>query len=54
MSESHGTFIVLAYGVTFAVIGGVALRIILEHHRLRAELARLEQTGAKEESEEVS
>ncbi len=51
MSESYATFIVLAYGLTFAVIGGVALRIILEHRRLRAELARLERTGAKEESE---
>lgn len=50
MNESYGVFIVLAYGLTAIVIGGLALRIILEHRRLRAELARLERTGAKQES----
>jgi heme exporter protein CcmD len=50
MNESYGIFIVLAYGLTAIVIGGLALRIILEHRRLRVELGRLEQTGAKQES----
>ena len=52
MSESYGSFILLAYGVTLLVIGGVALRIILEHRRLRAELDRLERAGLNGEAEE--
>jgi heme exporter protein CcmD len=51
MSENYVIFISVAYGLTAAVIGGVALRIILEHHRLRAELARLERAGIKEQSD---
>lgn len=48
MSEQHWTFVALAYGVTFVVIGVIAARIILDYRRLRAELARLEALGADE------
>jgi len=50
MSE-HSSFIILAYGVTTVVIGGVALRIILEYRRLRAELARFGAKGQRDEGE---
>ncbi len=43
MSESHWSYIALAYGVTFVVIGATALRIVLDYRRLRAELAQLEK-----------
>jgi heme exporter protein D len=48
MNQEHWTFIALAYGAAFATIGAVAARIILEHRRLRAELARLEAAGVKD------
>ncbi len=43
MSETHWSYIALAYGVTFLVIGAVALRIALDYRRLRAELAQLDK-----------
>jgi heme exporter protein CcmD len=48
MSEAHWSYIVVAYAVTIASVGAIALRIVLEHRRLCAELARLEAAGADE------
>jgi heme exporter protein D len=39
--NDHAFFVVLSYGVAFLVIGGMALRIVLDYRRLREELARL-------------
>ena len=47
MNDSHWSYIALAYGVTFVTIGAIALRIILDYRRLRAELSRYEATTAK-------
>jgi heme exporter protein CcmD len=46
MSEDHWGYVVLAYAVTGATVAILALRILLEHRRLAAELARLEKNGA--------
>lgn len=51
MNEAHWGYIALAYGVTLLVVGALALRIVLEHRRLRAELARLEATAVNKQSE---
>jgi heme exporter protein CcmD len=48
MSAQHWTFVALAYGVTFLVVGAVAARIVFEHRRLRAELARLDALAVKD------
>jgi heme exporter protein CcmD len=40
-ADPNWPFVVIAYGVTIAAIGAVTVSIILEHRRLRAELARL-------------
>lgn len=47
--NEHAGFILLAYGITTLVIGGIALRIILDYRRLRAELARFGAEGRREE-----
>ncbi len=39
--DAHWSYIVLAYGVTFAVVGVMTWRIMREHRRLLAELSRL-------------
>lgn len=54
MNDAHWVYIALAYGVTAAVVGVLALRIVLEHRRLRAELDRLETKAADEHSEASS
>jgi heme exporter protein D len=46
MSEDHWGYVLLAYAVTGVTVGVLILRILLEHRRLAAELARLEKTGA--------
>jgi heme exporter protein CcmD len=46
MSGEHWGYVVVAYGVTVATILFLALRIVLDHRRLTAELARLEGEGA--------
>ncbi len=48
MNESHWAYIAIAYGVTIAVIGILALRIVLEYRRLRSALARFDQKGVTE------
>jgi heme exporter protein CcmD len=40
-SDANWIYIVFAYGVTFAVVGGLTWRIVGEHRRLTEELARL-------------
>ncbi len=40
MNETHLGYIVAAYGITFAVIGGMTLKIVLDYRRLRKELGR--------------
>jgi heme exporter protein CcmD len=47
----HWGYVLLAYGVTGAIILILVLRILLEHRRLAAELARLEQTGGGDRGE---
>lgn len=43
MNESaHWTYIALAYGATFAIVGALIWRIVGEYRRLLAELARFE------------
>ncbi|MFY9627295.1 MAG: heme exporter protein CcmD [Methylocystis sp.] len=39
--DAHWSYIALAYGVTFAVVGAMTWRIMREHRRLLADLARL-------------
>ena len=51
MNETHWTYIALAYGVTAATILFLLIRILLEHRRLRGELARLEKNGAVDREE---
>lgn len=46
MTGEHWGYIALAYGVTAATILFLLIRILLEHRRLRGELARLEKNGA--------
>ncbi len=41
MNETHLGYIVAAYAITFAVIGGVTLKIVLDYRRLRKDLAAL-------------
>jgi heme exporter protein CcmD len=43
--DAHWPYILLAYGATIAIVGGVAWRIVTEHRRLLAELARLTREG---------
>ena len=43
--DAHWSYILAAYGVTFAVVGAVVWRIVAEHRRLLAELARLQGNG---------
>ncbi|WP_159725989.1 heme exporter protein CcmD [Methylosinus sp. Ce-a6] len=51
MTDEHWGYIVLAYGVTAAVILGLLIRILLEHRRLVGALARLEKNGAGDRGE---
>ena len=43
--EAHWTYVALAYGATFAIMGFIAWRIVSEHRLLTAELARLDDQG---------
>ena len=43
--DAHWSYILLAYGVTFAIVGAVVWRIVSEHRRLLAELAQLQNNG---------
>jgi heme exporter protein CcmD len=45
IDSAHWTYIALAYGATFAIVGGLVWRIVGEHRRLHAELARFEKDG---------
>jgi len=40
--SDHWTYVALSYGVAFVVVGGIALRIIFDHRRLKRELERLD------------
>ena len=46
--DAHWSYILAAYGVTFAVVGAVVWRIVAEHRRLLAELAQLQDSGGDE------
>ncbi len=39
--DAHWSYILLAYGVTFAVVGVMTWRIMREHRRLLVELSKL-------------
>jgi heme exporter protein CcmD len=43
--DPHWTYIILAYGVTFLVVGVMTWRIVSDHRRLLAELAKLRRGG---------
>ncbi len=43
--DAHWSYILLAYGVTSAIVGAVVWRIVSEHRRLLAELAQLQNNG---------
>jgi heme exporter protein CcmD len=47
MSEDHWGYVIVAYAATGLTIAVMALRILLEHRRLAAELARLEKNGGE-------
>jgi heme exporter protein CcmD len=51
VTDEHWGYIALAYGVTAATILILLIRILLEHRRLRGELARLDKNGAGERGE---
>lgn len=48
MSDAHWDYILLAYGVAAATIAVLVLRIVADHRRLRAELARLGRSEVDE------
>jgi heme exporter protein CcmD len=50
MGASHAGFIIVSYAATAAVFLGLALRAYGQHRALRAELARLEERGARRRS----
>jgi heme exporter protein CcmD len=41
MPDPHSGFIIAAFAVTFLVIGGMTIAIILDHRRLKRDLSRL-------------
>jgi heme exporter protein CcmD len=43
--DAHWTYIALAYGATFAIVGALVWRILGEYRRLRGEIARFERNG---------
>jgi len=43
--DAHWTYILLAYGFTFAIVGAMIVRVVREHRRLSAELHRLDKSG---------
>jgi heme exporter protein CcmD len=43
--DPHWGYIVTAYVITFVTVGGAIWRIVGEHRRLTAELARLKDQG---------
>jgi heme exporter protein CcmD len=52
MTESHWGFILAAYAVTALVIGGMAVKILLDYRRLQQELGTM--TGAKIAGDDAS
>ena len=47
----HAFFIVAAYAVTAAIVGGLILRAVLDHRAQRRALAELEGRGLRRRSE---
>ena len=47
----HAIFILAAYGVTFAVVAGLALAIVADDRKQRGLLADLERKGIRRRSE---
>jgi heme exporter protein CcmD len=54
MAAPHTGFIVVSYAAAAAVFLALALRAYLQHRALRAELARLEERGARRRSATAS
>ncbi|MGA8171660.1 MAG: heme exporter protein CcmD [Methylocystis sp.] len=40
--DAHWPYILIAYGITVVIVGSVVWRVVSEHRRLLAELARLQ------------
>ncbi|GGH33086.1 hypothetical protein GCM10007036_45430 [Alsobacter metallidurans] len=51
MGASHTGFILASYLMAAAVFVGLTVRAVLEHRAQKAQLARLEQRGARRRSE---
>ena len=50
MSDTHGLFITLSYGVTFLVIAALVARAVLDARGQRRTLDELESRGARRRS----
>lgn len=50
MSE-HASFVAIAYAIAVLTIGGMAVRILLDYRRLKAELSRF---GGREQDGDAS
>lgn len=48
---SHMTFVLLSYGITILILGGLIAWLWLDASATRADLARLETQGVKRRSE---
>lgn len=48
---SHAAYVALAYGMSFIVIAGLVVRIVLDQKARMAELAALEKAGVRRRSD---
>jgi heme exporter protein D len=49
--SQHTAFVIASYAITTLVIGGAALRIVMDYRRLRDALARLGAAGEGDRGE---
>ncbi len=47
MFGDHAAYIIPSYAITFAVIGGLVVFVVIQYRRRLAEIARLEAQGVK-------
>lgn len=50
MSDPHAGFIIASYALTALVVGGLVLRVLMDHRALRRALAQLEARGVRRRS----
>lgn len=46
MSDAHAPFIIASYLATVVIVGGLILRLVLDHRAQKRALAALEERGA--------